>query len=391
MSGRSKMRELRAVLFSVSVLLTVLVSGVNAGYVDIWTIEQSPTSQDLNDVCAVTKWVAWAVGDNGVVLERTQAGQWQSVTISGITQSDWDFQGVFFCNASLGFIVGEKNAPPDIHKCVILKTENGGGQWDKQELDPPHAAIPPTAFYDVYFTSPEIGWISAGNGYTLRTTDGGNVWEWKSVKEAPDSLSNCYQSIWSAGATSARTTGDNHGIMAKSTDGGQNFTAEQPQAFETLYTIPDYGNLNGEYANPDIYCSDWDHVFVALSEGYVGRGFWTKVSALPTPEWFEGVWSKGTHVCTVGSSGTIMHSTDNGSTWTLEHQDPAAQLNDVDFAGTSYADGSHFGWAVGAGGTISRDSTRSVCAVTQFGVAQYGNHQYHATWQVAQGSTVSSW
>jgi photosystem II stability/assembly factor-like uncharacterized protein len=202
-------------LVSVSLLLAVLAADVNADYVDLWVEELAPTNENLNDVSAVSNWVAWAVGDNGTVLKRTQAGQWQSVTISVITQSDWDFQGVFFYNASLGFIVGEKNAPPEIHKGIILRTENGGGQWDKQEPDPPHAATPPTPFYDVYFTDGNSGWISAGNGYVLRTLDGGDFWEWNSVKEAPDSLSNCYLSIWGyVDVDAAWTAGDNHGIMA---------------------------------------------------------------------------------------------------------------------------------------------------------------------------------
>lgn len=356
-------------LVVVSTLLLLVVAGAEADYVDVWVQETSGTLEDLNDVCAVSQQVAWAVGDNGVIRRRNVSGVWETIAGPG---ADWDLHGVFFADADLGWIVGEMNNPDgahEIHTGIVLRTLTGSDpspHWIDYVLLPPSPS-PPAPFYDVYFVDNMVGWISAGNGWVLTTRNGGVLWEWESVNEAPDSLSNCILGLWAENGDKARVVSDNHGILARTTDGGENWDCEEP--FETdassHYWIPGYGYnpIAGEYSNFNISCSDMDNFYVALSEGYVGKSGWDREEhVLPSPEWFKGVWAEdaGSHVYAVGSSGTIVHSTNNGDDWRLEYMDPDFHLNDVHFADT-YAEDSHIGWAVGTGGVILRDSTREVC------------------------------
>lgn len=199
-------------------LLFVLRAGANAGYADLWVEEPSPTNEDLNDVFAVTKWEAWAVGDNGTVLKRDASGSWHSVDVGLSDQSDWSFHGLFFRpGGSIGWIVGERNVNSstdvsDIHTGIVLKTTNGGNDWTPYKPSPPNEEdCPPTPFYDVYFTSDYRGWISAGHGYVLTTSNGGGLWVWHAVKEEPtttDSLANSFLGLWAAGASTVRNVSE---------------------------------------------------------------------------------------------------------------------------------------------------------------------------------------
>ena len=137
----------------------------------------SDTNENLNCVYRVEKALTWAVGDSGLILRRSGSPAWQPVDVAGIVQEDWDFHGVFFLNSNIGWVVGENNRDPNNHLGIVLKTTNGGQTWLISWPSPPPGvgAIP---FYDVHFANQRHGWISAGEGYKLRTNDGGDTWVW---------------------------------------------------------------------------------------------------------------------------------------------------------------------------------------------------------------------
>lgn len=137
----------------------------------------SDTSKNLNCVYRIDNALTWAVGDSGIILRRSGSPAWQPVDVAGIVQENWNFHGVFFIDADHGWVVGEKNGNPKIHLGIVLKTTNGGQTWFISWPSPPPGvgAIP---FYDVHFANQRHGWISAGEGYMLRTNDGGYTWVW---------------------------------------------------------------------------------------------------------------------------------------------------------------------------------------------------------------------
>ena len=141
------------------------------------SLSSSHTNRNLNCVYRVDKALTWAVGDSGIILRRGGSPAWQPVDVAGIVQEHWDFHGVFFLNSNIGWVVGERNRDPNIHLGIVLKTTNGGQTWFISWPSPPPGvrAIP---FSDIHFANQRHGWISAGEKYMLRTTDGGYTWVW---------------------------------------------------------------------------------------------------------------------------------------------------------------------------------------------------------------------
>jgi len=91
-----------------------------------WYLQSSGTSRDLNGVYFVNSNTGWVVGDS-VVLKTTNSGQnWinQSLPVQVKINS------VYFLNETTGFVAGEKNYLSYVLGTYVLKTTNGGINWN---------------------------------------------------------------------------------------------------------------------------------------------------------------------------------------------------------------------------------------------------------------------
>ncbi|RLD66154.1 MAG: hypothetical protein DRI84_05355 [Bacteroidetes bacterium] len=127
-----------------------------------WTAQTSGVTSILNDVYFTNSQTGWAVGDAGVILNTTDAGQTWLPQASGTTQK---LRAVFFINANTGWAVGGSTSK------AILKTTNGGSSW--QSITAPN--IVSGIIYDIAFTDVNTGWLVAFDSI-YRSTDGGNTW-----------------------------------------------------------------------------------------------------------------------------------------------------------------------------------------------------------------------
>jgi photosystem II stability/assembly factor-like uncharacterized protein len=160
-------------------------------------VYQDPNIKELRGVFAFSDGKVWAVGTDGAVLKSTDNGAtWQTVNISGAI--DYHLNAVFFANANIGCIVGEKKADPDRFKGKIYRTTNGGVTWDApvnfQQGHEPTKYIP---FKDVVFQireygNPNWGYIAAGEGWIYKTTDGGYTW---SREPVDNTKKHCFHSV----------------------------------------------------------------------------------------------------------------------------------------------------------------------------------------------------
>jgi photosystem II stability/assembly factor-like uncharacterized protein len=125
----------------------------------------------LNDIVFTNSNSGLAVGNFGIILKTTNAGEtWQRITISW----DYDFNSISFVNDSIGWVVG------DLGK--IIKTTDGGNTWNEQYLSPTRT------FTLVDFIDEENGWAIDPyytGGRLFKTTDGGNNWENKLFNTSP--------------------------------------------------------------------------------------------------------------------------------------------------------------------------------------------------------------
>ncbi len=315
-----------------------------------WSAEGFPTEVNLNGIVAVTSDQAWVVGDAGLILKRDGSGWHEAEDLpQGLDQ--WNLRAVDVAGNDI-WIVGEKREEPSKHIGIILKGTNGGEAWKTIYPDLP-LETPPTPFYDIHVPGDGSGWIAAGHGLVLQTTDGGGSWRAYDVS----SFSDHFQSVWAQDVDNAWTCSDNSGGVVHTTDGGASWHPNQP------FPVPE-----GEYRLPDLmstpqfsraiaalWASGFDNAYVALSEGRVGettdRGEnWSVYTIAPRGVWFRDVWSKGEHAWAVGTSGEIRYFRSGGQFWGKEGGDADYHLNDVEMLD----DLSGYGWAVGTNGTILR-------------------------------------
>ena len=83
-----------------------------------WVPQVSGTTENLNDVFAVTENLVFAVGDNGTILKTTDGGVNWVQKISGTTQNLTRIQ---FANQDVGYAIGFNG--------ILLKTTDGGQNW----------------------------------------------------------------------------------------------------------------------------------------------------------------------------------------------------------------------------------------------------------------------
>ena len=130
-----------------------------------------------NDVCSLAVGntdVRWAVGDSGKVL-KTVGDVIRLEYILG--RGQFNLQSVSFADADHGWIVGHKRDDPERMRGVVFRTTTGGG--GPQAWTAAFPAIRPgvkVPFLKVQTVSAMRVWVKCGDGYQLRSCDGGLNW-----------------------------------------------------------------------------------------------------------------------------------------------------------------------------------------------------------------------
>lgn len=190
----------------------VIMKSDNSG--QSWILMDSATTVNLNGVYFTGPSAGYAVGDIGVLLALNESGQW----VQQETETHYHLNAVAFASTNKGYAVGYKGqilkkfneqwdiipsptiktlycidfATPEIaitagDSGTILRTTDGGNNWDF--IDNPY---PTTAFLDVYFSSESIGYLAGQKGLILKTIDGGISWEDISYGQVESNLLSIY-------------------------------------------------------------------------------------------------------------------------------------------------------------------------------------------------------
>ncbi len=155
--------------------------------------------------------------------------------------------------------------------------------------------------FDLYFITPDLGWVVGKGSTILKTIDGGNTWIAQQSQIHGD-----YSAVFFVDENSG-WVGGYHGILFKTSDGGENWV---PQNSKTSLNIA------------SIYFTDKKHGYAALYN-------------------FEN-----------RRSGLILQTSDGGENWTDENQINGCGLIDVFFQDENT------GWAVGTGGKLLRTNDK---------------------------------
>ncbi|RYD79800.1 MAG: hypothetical protein EOP53_09070 [Sphingobacteriales bacterium] len=259
-----------------------------------WTRQVTDSSFYLKDIFFTSNQNGWAVGSDikegdELIISTTNGGEtWKEVVVDEVYGY---FEGVYFVNATKGFIIGGTEYRSNFTKNVMLVTEDGGKTWQKHSFSNTRDAM----MYDMMFTDNNSGWISASEGHIYSTVDGGETWS----SQGDGSWPHLY-SIYMADANHGWAAGERNTID-ETADGGKTWENIEDADYYDFYTVfftsPQTGWIAGESSIND--------------ERYI-----------------------------------IKHTQDGGKTWTKQRTDRKEIIYDIFFK-----DATH-GWAVGSFGSI---------------------------------------
>lgn len=330
--------------------LGIIVRTTDGGI--IWNLVSSPTTNNLLSVHFINASVGWIAGEY-ILLRTTDGGlSWNSVNSVSTSYSGY-YEEITFIDANNGWIV--VNSPMG----TLLRTTNGGATWTIQN----------TGMYDqrdIHFVSSLEGWV-VGFGTAKKTTDGGRTWVTMNLGETGllnDVFFVSSTHGWIISESNIYRTTDGGNTWSSSSNGGSSvfFTSTMEGWLTSGNAI--YKTINGgitwEISNQNssplqaIYASSTTNVVAAGIAGtilqstnsgtsWVNTFSQTVTSAISSIEAINA-----TQVYLGARNGTVYKTTNGGKTWLALNSGTSNYLRSIDFVDADT------GWAVGDSGTIRK-------------------------------------
>jgi photosystem II stability/assembly factor-like uncharacterized protein len=339
------MKAMKKIYFLLVALF--LMNGVGAQ----WVQQKPGTTRGFHSVYFTDSVTGYVVGNAGIILKTINGGSNWTDIYQGILNQP--LHSVYFTDVNTGYAVGgyveitPEPIPQWIMHQVILKTTNAGVTWTTLSSGTNYP------LYSVYFTNAYTGFAvgedvdghNFGNsGVLLRTFNGGATWTRRSIPG-----NSGY------GLTSVHFPDANHGYIVnsggyypggniiKTIDGGSTWT-----------TLP----IGPDYYIAAVYFTDVNTGYavgsrsVGISDGIIlktidGGSTWTDVYQGKTGQMLNSVYFPDANTgYAVGESGTILKTTNGGTSWNT-----LSSGTDNSLASVYFID-ANTGFVVGEGGTI---------------------------------------
>jgi photosystem II stability/assembly factor-like uncharacterized protein len=229
-----------------------------------WTEKSTSSTKAFHDICFINSNIGWVVGGGSIYSEIFKTSDGGDSWIPQISPAEKCLFGVYFIDSSIGWAVGMDGA--------ILKTEDGGANWNFKNSDVPIDAW----LEDVYFKDANIGFV-VGKAIILQTIDGGDNWTQK------NNISGWLEKIIFMDANNGLVLGTKADV-GKGIDGPGNIDLYGSSGAK-IWKTSDGGNNWDEELLPvgrwilDAYCADLNSGWAVGSLGTILR----HTNSLPLP------------------------------------------------------------------------------------------------------------
>jgi photosystem II stability/assembly factor-like uncharacterized protein len=154
--------------FFISAILIYSSFNIHIHSQGTWEKVPSPTHQNLNSVHFVDSLYGWSVGDSGVIIHTSNGGMNWNLQNSNTINKIVD---VFFINRNLGW-ASSWNVSAWPFGTLILKTIDGGQTWTRVPFTEDNIFM-----QCILFTDSLNGWMGGKPHALVKTSDGGVQWE----------------------------------------------------------------------------------------------------------------------------------------------------------------------------------------------------------------------
>ena len=222
-----------------------------------------------------------------MVVSKDQGQSWSQANVP----FDATLTAVFFLDDQLGWAVG--------HDGAILRTDNGGSDWQLQRLDVDARA----PLLDIWFHDQDNGIAVGGNSTLLVSSDGGRNWRSGPTLYDPDEFELNLFAI-AALPNGTLAVAAESGYAFRSTDLGETW-----QRSRLPYTGSMFGALAME--NRLVFFGLLGHAFISADDGVT----WSSISTGTEESLLGGYVDSSGDLFLVGMGGAVVHSADKGQSF----------------------------------------------------------------------------
>ena len=291
-----------------------------------WTKQNLNTLAWLYDVYFVNEKTGWIAGSKGTLLTTNDGGKTWKREI-GVTEDT--IRQVYFSDEFTGWLLCERNIynRGANASSYLLKTENGGVNWDKIEFE----NIKRERIIRLFFNTEKHGFAIGESGafYALRSDEE----KWKR-QASPirylmlDGIFTDAKNGVIVGASGSILFTEDAGATWKSSSVFNNPSAK----FNSVFFV---NKKNGWTAGTG------GKIFQTVNGGKI----WREMSSGVTKNLNGIVFVNSNEGWLIGDEGTLLHSTSAGIVWKAEDSKIKHKLEKIFFIGKK-------GWIVGFGGTV---------------------------------------
>ncbi|MCI0449359.1 MAG: YCF48-related protein [Chlorobi bacterium] len=239
----------------------------------------------------------------------------KSQWVQQVSGTDENLFAVYFFNNSTGFLGSNIYPNPPLIGGEIIRTSNGGDNWQRVLLDT-NFRVKGFYFFDQN-TGFAVGGSYTSTGYIYKTTNGGFNW----INVTPPNLTTHLFNINFLN-NSTGYAGGIYGVV-KTMDGGVSWSRVLTVTINWL----SWGKIFFNNVNTGFFTSDSGRVFKTTNGGAV----WT-VSSL-TPSAFRDIkFTDSNTGYIVGDNGVIFKTTNQGASWNLLNSGVSQNLFSVFFS-----------------------------------------------------------